>query len=221
MKNVVKKNTKPDYMYFSIIIAVKGVDLYFPQILVEYTTVDLSNNKFHGEIPNIIGYLKSLKVLNLSHNTLTGQIPHSLGNISEIESLDLSWNQLTRVIPQSLADLTFLEILNLSQNHLVGRIPQGKQFNTFDGYAFGGNPKLCGLPLPKRCSEHLQKPQPEGDVDEESGFIWKVVMMGYGCGTFLGFVLGLLMLSTGRPKWFIAIADAAEYVILTIQDRRR
>ncbi|KAF5771092.1 putative leucine-rich repeat-containing, plant-type, leucine-rich repeat domain superfamily [Helianthus annuus] len=230
MKNVVTKNTKPEYVflnehrnyYYSITIVMKGVDQYFPRLSVEYTIVDLSDNKFEGEIPNIIGYLKSLKVLNLSHNTLTGQIPHSLGNISEIESLDLSWNQLTGVIPQSLADLTFLEILNLSQNHLVGRIPQGKQFNTFDGYAFGGNPKLCGLPLPKRCSEHLQKPQPEGDVDEEeSGFTWKVVMMGYGCGTFLGFVLGLLMLSIGRPKWFIAIADAAEYVILTIQDKRR
>ncbi|KAM0023561.1 putative leucine-rich repeat-containing, plant-type, leucine-rich repeat domain superfamily [Helianthus debilis subsp. tardiflorus] len=226
MKNVVKKST-PEYvyvgsMYYSIIVAVKGVNLYITRLSVDYTIVDLSYNRFEGEIPNTIGYLKSLKVLNLSHNTLTGQIPHSLGNISEIESLDLSWNQLTGVIPQSLADLTFLEILNLSQNRLVGPIPQGKQFNTFDGYAFGGNPKLCGFPLPKRCSEHLQKPQPEGDVDEEeSGFTWKVVMMGYGCGTFLGFVLGLLMLSTGRPKWFIAIADAAMYVILTIQDKRR
>ncbi|KAJ0470886.1 putative leucine-rich repeat-containing, plant-type, leucine-rich repeat domain superfamily [Helianthus annuus] len=230
MKNVVKKKTKPEYVflneginyYYSITIVMKGVDQYFPRLSVEYTIVDLSDNKFEGEIPNIIGYLKSLKGLNLSHNTLIGQIPHSLGNISEIESLDLSWNQLTGVIPQSLADLTFLEILNLSQNHLVGRIPQGKQFNTFDGYAFGGNPKLCGFPLPKRCREHLQKPQPEGDVDEEeSGFTWKVVMMGYGCGTFLGFVLGLLMLSAGRPKWFIAIANAAVYVILRIQDKRR
>ncbi|KAI7737343.1 hypothetical protein M8C21_028806, partial [Ambrosia artemisiifolia] len=42
------------------------------------------------EIPNITGYLKSLKVLNLSHNSLTGRIPHALGLISKIESLDLS-----------------------------------------------------------------------------------------------------------------------------------
>ncbi|MFS8029347.1 putative leucine-rich repeat domain superfamily [Helianthus anomalus] len=100
MKNVVKKNTKPEYVsigsiYYSITVTVKGVDQYFPQLSVEYTIIDLSGNKFEGEIPNIIGNLKSLIVLNLSHNSLTGQIPHSLGNISETESLDLSWNQLT------------------------------------------------------------------------------------------------------------------------------
>ncbi|KAJ0705291.1 putative leucine-rich repeat-containing, plant-type, leucine-rich repeat domain superfamily [Helianthus annuus] len=220
MKNVVKKNTKPEYVstdsiYYSIIVTVKGVDQYFPQLSVEYTIVDLSGNKFEGEIPNIIGNLKSLIALNLSHNSLTSQIPHSLGNISEIESLDLSWNQLTGEIPQSLADLTNLEVLKLSQNHLVGHIPQGKQFDTFDNYSFGGNPKLCGLPLTKKCSEHPHVLQLEGDGDEEeSGFTWKVVMLGYGCGVLPGIVLGYIMLSTGRPKWFNAIADAADYMTL-------
>ncbi|KAJ0470885.1 hypothetical protein HanIR_Chr14g0723641 [Helianthus annuus] len=94
----------------------------------------------------------------------------------------------------------------------MGRIPQGNQFNTFDNYSFGG----------KQYSEHLLKPQPEGDGNEEEyGFTWKVVVMGYGCGTLLGCVLGYRMLSTGRPKWFKAITDAAEYVILTIQNKRR
>ncbi|MFS8013116.1 putative leucine-rich repeat-containing, plant-type, leucine-rich repeat domain superfamily [Helianthus anomalus] len=228
MKNVVEKNTKPTYMslgtlyYYSITIVMKGVDRYFSRLSVQYTIVDLSNNKFKGDIPNIIGNLNSLKVLNLSHNSLTGQIPHAFGNISEIESLDLSWNQLTGEIPQSLADLTFLEILNLSQNHLMGHIPQGKQFNTFDNYSFGGNSKLCGLPLTKKCGEHLHELQLEGDGDEEeSGFTWKVVVMGYGCGTLLGMVLGYIMLSTGRPKWFSAIADVANHMILNMQNKRR
>ncbi|MFS8013124.1 putative leucine-rich repeat-containing, plant-type, leucine-rich repeat domain superfamily [Helianthus anomalus] len=201
MKNVVKKNTEPDYLstsffYYSMTIAMKGVEQHVPRILVELTIVDLSNNKFKGEIPYILGNLNSLKELNLSHNSLTGRIPHSLGNISEIESLDLSWNKLTGEIPQSLADLTSLEILNLSQNHLVGHIPQGKQFGTFDNYSFGGNPKLCGLPLTKKCGEHPHELQLEGDGDEdESGFTWKVVVMGYVCGTLLGMVLGYIMLS--------------------------
>ncbi|MFS7998014.1 putative leucine-rich repeat domain superfamily [Helianthus anomalus] len=227
MKNVVKKNTKPEYVstgsiYYSITVTVKGVDQYFPQLSVEYTIVDLLGNKFEGEMPNIIGKLKSLIVLNLSHNSLAGQIPHSLGNISEIESLDLSWNQLTGEIPQSLADLTFLEFLNLSQNHLLGHIPQGKQFDTFDNYSFRGNPKLCGLPLTKKCGEHPHELQLEGDGDEEeSGFTWKVMVMGYGCGVLLGIVLGYIMLSTGRPKWFNAIADVADHMILNRQNKRR
>ncbi|KAM0023588.1 putative leucine-rich repeat-containing, plant-type, leucine-rich repeat domain superfamily [Helianthus debilis subsp. tardiflorus] len=227
MKNVVKNNTKPEYLstgstYYSITIVMKGVEQHVPRILVELTIVDLSNNKFKGEIPYILGNLNSLKELNLSHNSLTGQIPHALGNISEIESLDLSWNQLTGEIPQSLADLTFLGSLNLSQNHLVGHIPQGKQFNTFDNYSFGGNPKLCGLPLTKKCSEHPHVLQLEGDrYEEESGFTWKVVVMGYGCGALLGMVLGYIMLSTGRPKWFNAIADVADHMILNRQNKRR
>ncbi|KAI7737359.1 hypothetical protein M8C21_028822 [Ambrosia artemisiifolia] len=229
MKNVIKKNTKPEYVatlytYVSIIVAVKGVDLYIPQLSVALTIVDLSHNKFEGGIPYIIGDLKSLTVLNLSHNNLTGRIPHALGKISEIESLDVSWNQLIGEIPQNLADLTFLEFLNLSQNHLVGRIPQGKQFNTFKGNSFGGNPKLCGLPLPNKCGENLQKPQLEGNGDgEEEGNLltWKEVVLGYGCGALLGIILGYLMLSTGRPKWFNAIVDEAEHMIMKRQNKRR
>ncbi|GJW93541.1 leucine-rich repeat-containing protein [Tanacetum coccineum] len=92
MKNVVKNNTEPQYLYMA---GGKG-------------------------IPEIIGNLSALKVLNLSHNSLYGRIPDSLGKLSEIESLDLSSNQLTGNIPQSLAGIKGLEVLNLSQNHLVG-----------------------------------------------------------------------------------------------------
>ncbi|XP_076949500.1 receptor-like protein Cf-9 homolog [Bidens hawaiensis] len=99
MKNVVKMNTGQEYLYicgkyYSITCVMKGVDQNFPRLSVEYTIVDLSNNKFQGEIPNIMGSLNSLIVLNLANNSLTGRIPQTLGNILEIESLDLSWNQL-------------------------------------------------------------------------------------------------------------------------------
>nr|GEX34679.1 leucine-rich repeat-containing protein [Tanacetum cinerariifolium] len=204
-----------------VVAAVKGVNQEFPQILVDYTIIDLSCNIFEGHIPNVIGGLNSLIVLNLSHNSLIGPIPHALGNLIEIESLDLSWNQLSGEIPQSLAAIKNLEVLNLSQNYLVGSIPQGTQFNTFDENSFAYNLGLCGFPLPEKCSES-HKPQLESHErhEEESEFTWEVVTLGYGCGTLLGFVMGYLMLSTRRVKWFNVIADAGEHMILKRNKRR-
>jgi len=39
----------------------------------------LSNNNFIGEIPKLIGKLKTFQQLNLSYNSLTGRIQSSLG----------------------------------------------------------------------------------------------------------------------------------------------
>ncbi|XP_071726870.1 receptor-like protein Cf-9 homolog [Rutidosis leptorrhynchoides] len=225
MKNVSENDTKLEYLesggnYYSIVVVSKGVEQFISQVFIHYTILDLSNNRFEGEIPNIIGSLTSLIVLNISHNKLIGRIPLSLGKLSKIESLDLSWNQLTGEIPRSLADLTFLEFLNLSQNHLVGCIPQGSQFNTFEWNSFEGNEKLCGLPLPKKCEGPI-KPRIEADEDEESGFTWKMVMLGYGCGTLFGMVIGYIMLTTRRVKWFNEIADVVEHMILKSRNKRR
>ncbi|GJY75807.1 leucine-rich repeat-containing protein [Tanacetum coccineum] len=212
----------PSSLYYSFVIAVKGVDQYFAQLWVEYTILDLSENSFEREIPGIIGKLNSLKVLNLSHNSLNGRIPDSLGKISEVESLYLSWNQLTGQIPQSLADIKGLGVLNLSQNRLVGLIPEGTQFNTFEDRSFAGNLGLCGFPLPKKCSERTHKQQLEEheNHEEKNGFTWEVVTLGYGCGTLLGLVTGYLMLSTRKVKWFNTIADAGEQMILQLNKRK-
>ncbi|GKB18274.1 leucine-rich repeat-containing protein [Tanacetum coccineum] len=225
MKNVVKDNTEPQYLYmgrgkyYSFVVAVKGVDQDIPRLFVSLTIIDLSNNYFERGIPEIIGNLSALKVLNLSHNSLYGRIPDSLGKLSEIESLDLSWNKLTGNIPQILAGIKGLEVLDLSQNHLVGRIPGGTQFNTFDESSFAGNLGLCGFPLPKKCSEPTHKPQLE-EQEDKSGFTWEVVTLGYGCGTLIGLVMGYLMLSTRKVKWFNLIADAGEHMILERNKRR-
>ncbi|PWA86863.1 Leucine-rich repeat-containing protein [Artemisia annua] len=211
-----------DSKYYSITIAVKGVMLPFSKVLVTYMFVDLSSNMFGSEIPDIIGDIAYLRVLNLSRNNLIGGIPSTIGNLLHIESLDLSWNQLTGQIPQSLTGIKGLGVLNLSQNRLVGRIPEGRQFNTFDESSFAGNLGLCGFPMPEKCNEQTRKPQLEAheNHEEKSGFTRKSVTLGYGCGTLLGLVMGYLMLSTRRVKWFNAIADAGEHIILMRNKRR-
>ncbi|XVF78873.1 hypothetical protein PTKIN_Ptkin14bG0172300 [Pterospermum kingtungense] len=165
----------------------------------------MSSNKFEGKIPEIVGKLASLNVLNFSHNKLIGHIPSSFGDLAALESLDLSSNKLVGEIPMQLASLNFLEVLNLSQNQRVGQIPQGKQFNTFLNDSYEGNLGLCGFPLSKRCGpdETLEPPIFHEESDSAFGLDWKFVLMGYGCGMVFGFSAGYIMLTLQKPKWLV------------------
>ena len=68
----------------------------------------MSSIRFVREIPESIGDLKYLNMLNFSNNNLTGHIPLSLENLTQLESLDLSQNRLSRKIPPQLTKLTFV-----------------------------------------------------------------------------------------------------------------
>ena len=117
---------------FISIFGLKGWYIELVRIQPIFMTIDFSNNSFGGEMPMIIGRLKSLKGLNFSHDNLTSYIPSSFGNLQNLEWLDLSFNKLIGKIPRQLADLPWLEVLKLSHNQPTGNIPSGKQFNTFD-----------------------------------------------------------------------------------------
>jgi Leucine-rich repeat (LRR) protein len=125
--------------YDSVTVANKGINMTLVKIPINFVTIDLSRNKFEGEIPNVIGELNALRGLNLSYNRLTDPISQFIGNLTFLESLDLSSNKLAGVIPAELTNLNGLEVLDLSNNHLVGEIPQGKQFNTFSNDSYVGN----------------------------------------------------------------------------------
>ena len=103
-------------------------------------------------------------------------------------------------------------MLNLSQNQLTGPIPQGKQFDTFENNSYNGNLGLCGFPLSMNCStnELLSPPLPSilqehNDSIFASGFCWKVVLMGYGCGLLFGLAMGCVVFNfkRGNPKWLL------------------
>ncbi|XP_022716780.1 receptor-like protein 12 [Durio zibethinus] len=194
-----------DYIY-AVNLTVKGFNIDLSKISTIFTSIDLSNNNFHGEIPSVIGKLSSLRGLNLSHNSLTGHIPTSMGNMTSLEWLDLSSNRLMGKIPNELTDLTFLAFLNLSHNQLTGPIPQGKQFSTFENVSYEGNLALCGFPLSKACNNDGRK-QSSPSVDSETNisFGWKVVLMGYGCGLIFGVLVGYVAFRNGDPKWFITL----------------
>ncbi|KAL1348077.1 hypothetical protein AAHE18_07G053000 [Arachis hypogaea] len=185
----------------SVLITMKGQVIEMSRILTIFTTIDLSNNMFEGEIPHVIGELSSLKGLNLSHNKISGNIPQTLGNLTSLEWLDLSWNQLKGEIPLSLTNLNFLSVLNLSENQLKGVIPTGKQFNTFQNDSYRGNSMLCGFPLSKSCGNDEEQPPSVFPEAKESLFGWKSVAVGYACGMVFGMFLGRLFIKTAKPLW--------------------
>ncbi|XP_015899387.4 receptor-like protein 7 [Ziziphus jujuba] len=190
------------YYHASLKVIDKGIEIVMVKIITIFTSIDLSNNRFEGEIPISLRNLQSLVVLNLSSNSFTGPIPSSFSNLGELESLDLSKNKLSGRIPPQFAKLTFLEYLNLSHNNLTGPIPQGGQMETFQASAFEGNFGLCGLPLPKKCDD-IETPTSQQDQESDSGydFGWRVVALGYGCGFLIGMVAGHFIISK-RPNWF-------------------
>ncbi|XP_047953581.1 receptor-like protein 33 [Salvia hispanica] len=107
-----------------MIVTLKGQDQLWNRLLETFKTIDMSSNRFFGNIPPSIGNLKNLRYLNLSHNSFIGHIPSSLGNMSQLELLDLSTNKLDGEIPSELTRLTFLAKLNLLMNNLTGNISQ-------------------------------------------------------------------------------------------------
>ncbi|XP_047964818.1 receptor like protein 22-like [Salvia hispanica] len=214
-------NLKNFYYQDEVTLTIKGSKLKLPKIWTEFTSVDFSDNDFHAEIPEEIGYLSSLVYLNLSHNTLTSTIPRSLGNMEALEALDLSVNQLTEMIPVELGHINNLAVFNVSYNKLVGRIPDSPQFATFEYYSFEGNAGLCGFPMGISCSdrdprEH-ENQQRDGKSNMEENYISGEV--GYIVG--LGSTIWLLVLCPCLREMYFGKVDEVLANISDRQPRRR
>ncbi|CAN1189704.1 Receptor-like protein 6 [Linum perenne] len=187
------------YSYYqdSITVTDKGIEREYGKILTSFVLIDVSNNKFTGEIPEAIARLESIHLLNLSNNHFTGHIPVSFGQLSQLESLDLSSNNLSGNIPPQLTKLTFMSKLNLSHNSLTGEIPRGFQFENFEPESYEGNPGLCGKPLPKSCYNVKSTPlssKPDDEDEGGHGFIdWEYYRLGIECGVGTGLVLGFVV----------------------------
>ncbi|KAF5952165.1 hypothetical protein HYC85_010109 [Camellia sinensis] len=213
------------YYQDTVTVTMKGQQWELVKILAIFKSIDFSSNNFEGEIPDIVGGLKYLYVLNLSYNALTGDIPLSLGNLTQLGSLDLSCNKLSGSIPEQLASLSFLSFLNLSYNQLVGRIPIGTQIQTFSETSFEGNIGLCGLPLNTNCIDVQMPagvlpltPDEDGDLDFEPG-IYVSVAVGFVVG--LGSFIGALALCKRWRQWYYKHVDQGLERTFHLEERRR
>ncbi|CAN1266486.1 Receptor-like protein 34 [Linum perenne] len=179
----------------SVTVIVKGTEREYPKILNIFVLLDVSNNNFVGEIPETIGHLESLELLNLSNNHF---------QLRKLESLDFSSNNLSGSIPSQLTKLTFLSVFNTSHNSLSGEIPIGKQFDTFDANSYLGNRELCGKPLPKPCFEVKSAPSSATSPTVKgwkSMIDWNCFRDGTACGWGAGVILGIVIakLVYGNP----------------------
>ena len=176
-------------------------------------TIDLSENTLSGEIPIEIKNLSALHTLNLSLNQLTGKIPENIGDLQYLETLDLSCNHLLGSIPQDMTSITMLSSLNLSYNDLSGQIRTTNQFYTFnDPSIYGGNPQLCGFPLPTSCSplgdggaDHND--QENFDDDGGSEELWFYVSIALGFIVEFWTVCGTLVLKKSWSHAYFHFVD--------------
>jgi len=86
--------------------------------------LQLTGNKLLGEIPDNITNLNNLNVLQLNSNNFSGNIPENIGLLTNLDTLWLNYNNLSGEIPPSITNCTNLEHLQLNNNNLDGSIPE-------------------------------------------------------------------------------------------------
>ncbi|XP_022736993.1 probable LRR receptor-like serine/threonine-protein kinase At1g74360 [Durio zibethinus] len=107
-----------------------------------FSMLHLGFNDFNGELPAQIGQLP-LIVLNISQNKFSGEIPAEIGNMKCLQNLDLSYNNFSGKFPASFSNLTDLNKFNISYNPLIsGAIPSIGQLATFEKDSYLGDPLL-------------------------------------------------------------------------------
>ncbi|XP_057841056.2 putative leucine-rich repeat receptor-like serine/threonine-protein kinase At2g24130 isoform X2 [Cryptomeria japonica] len=97
---------------------------YVGKLSTKLSVLSLEQNFIGGSIPQEIGNLTSLTLINFTVNAFTGFIPSTLGQIQMLERLYLGQNKLQGPIPSEIVALKHLGLLSLSFNLLSGQIPE-------------------------------------------------------------------------------------------------
>ncbi|XP_024160902.1 LRR receptor-like serine/threonine-protein kinase GSO1 isoform X2 [Rosa chinensis] len=91
--------------------------------LSNLTVLDLGYNQLGGSIPTTMGRLQNLQGLYLTDNKLQGFIPDELCQLNNLVDLVLGGNQLSGSVPSCLGNLTALRTLSLGSNSLTSTVP--------------------------------------------------------------------------------------------------
>jgi hypothetical protein len=123
----------------------------------------MAHNNMTGSLPNTLGDLQQLALLDLGANQIEGSIPQTLGGLQQLAFLSLDTNQIEGTIPQTLGDLQQLAHLALWHNRLTGVVPSLPFKNYTGGCAlqagFKGNHYTCPLPAVSPLSRAPRAPR--------------------------------------------------------------
>jgi hypothetical protein len=89
-----------------------------------FRNLHLGGNILIGGVPDFLGSMSQLRVLELASNPLGGPLPPVLGRLKMLQRLDVKNASLVSTLPPELGSLSNLDYLvRLSINHLSGGLP--------------------------------------------------------------------------------------------------
>ncbi|XP_016458891.2 pollen receptor-like kinase 4 [Nicotiana tabacum] len=112
--------------------------------LTQLRTLSFKNNSISGNLMDF-SKNKNLKDINLSANRFDGEISHSLLTLNLLESLQVQNNNLNGPIPRF--NQSTLIVFNVSYNNLSGEITNTTALLKFGTSSYLGNQELCGPPF--------------------------------------------------------------------------
>ena len=132
------------------------VDGYIPEQIGDLTELEelaIGNELYLAEksspLPEAIGRLEKLKVLNLQNYSLNGTLPSSLFSLKNLEKLRISYakDMTPMPIPKEIGQLTELTELCLGEMNLTGElIPEIGRLTNLQSLILFGNQLTGGIP---------------------------------------------------------------------------
>ncbi|XP_071921266.1 probable LRR receptor-like serine/threonine-protein kinase At3g47570 [Coffea arabica] len=113
INNLVSDSSSPELSFITSLAKCKYLAILF-----------LGGNPLNGIIPNSVSNLStSLEQLYVPYCEIKGSIPDGIGNLRSLILLDLSNNDLTGSLPATMKDLQKLQYMDLSMTKLISRVP--------------------------------------------------------------------------------------------------